>query len=510
MAAGMLGGSGLGQTPLPRDVAAFSVDDPGTPADESGRSMFESTIAAGDAAVMAVYHSAPAAGLFEIGYALATVDSNGVWTWTEGVINPGQFANDPNDPVGLTDPSVAYDLVTGDFLVCAMTRDLTRIVVARYDAQANPSAFNPWEVVLQSSGIDKTWIVAGEVFKMVPPPGFAGPIPEIRLQEFYITSDGAAGLKYLRSMDGGQNWIGGDALTDLNNSNSGISPVTVPAPRVYNKRPLYVAFVKDLFHVEFLRGDDVNSGVHAGEVQFTHLIDDGNGQNLSVDFNWSRLAQILPVPPESITIGARGPGFDLSPDPTDANRLFFVYHDTPTADPNDARFLDLNIYLRVLTRVSGARWSIDPPLNQLGILVADDSDPLVETDQFLPSMDVDANGEIHIVYYDDQDFSQNDSDFCPTACPRFDVVDAVSDTGGASWQYFELCDDPQNGCASTEPAVDFRDLEGQEPGSQFALRDYIGIDVRNARVWTSFMGTSDERDTNPDKSVIWSTQITLP
>ena len=81
---------------------------------------------------------------------------------------------------------------------------------------------------------------------------------------------------------------------------------------------------------------------------------------------------------------------------------------------------------------------------------------------------------------------------------------AFSSNQGATWDNLELCDDPENDCENTEPAVNY-DL----PTSRFALRDYVGIDIGVDRVWTCFMGHS-EQDTNDDQSVIWSTQILLP
>ena len=82
---------------------------------------------------------------------------------------------------------------------------------------------------------------------------------------------------------------------------------------------------------------------------------------------------------------------------------------------------------------------------------------------------------------------------------------AFSDDQGDSWIELELCDDPENDCEDSEPAVDYGD-----DAAGFRLWDYIGIDVGAGRVWTCFMGTSDEQDPNPNESVIWSTQVTLP
>jgi hypothetical protein len=85
---------------------------------------------------------------------------------------------------------------------------------------------------------------------------------------------------------------------------------------------------------------------------------------------------------------------------------------------------------------------------------------------------------------------------------------AFSSNQGATWDNLELCDDPENDCEGTEEALSYGDF-ASGPGT-FLLRDYMGIDVRDGRVWTAFMGASDEQDPNPHESVIWSTQILLP
>jgi len=156
----------------------------------------------------------------------------------------------------------------------------------------------------------------------------------------------------------------------------------------------------------------------------------------------------------------------------------------------------------VLTRnPTTGRWSVGP-----AILVADDDDPFNETDQFLPRVDVAPNGNVHIIYYDDREYPQADDD--PT--PRFDVFYAWASGSQLNFQdpghTFELCDDPQNNCLATVPAVDFA-----LPAMAFVFGDYIGIDVGAGRVWTSFMGHAPyPRDPYENKSVIWSSQILLP
>src|SRR5438034_319169 len=75
----------------------------------------ETSIAVGANHAMAVYllgAQSPA----EIGFALAELQ-NGTWVWVqEGVIDPSRFLDEKTHAnIGMTDPSVAADTITGDF-----------------------------------------------------------------------------------------------------------------------------------------------------------------------------------------------------------------------------------------------------------------------------------------------------------------------------------------------------------------------------------------------------------
>lgn len=482
---GFLAVSASGQTVLPRNSAALSSVYPTKPVNETA-------IAAGQFQVMSVYHvlNASPSSHTQIGYAIAEQDGQGGWVWNEeGVIDPTQFEN-----VGLTDPSVAYDGGSGDFLVCALPRDLTRVVIARYSAA---TGMGPWQQIGPTgTAYDKAWIVAGQM----PLPGGNAPIGA---NEFYITYQAGSYVAYLHSIDGGLTWTTscagqGFALTNLDNCEESfrIPMETWPVPRVYGNRALYLAYFQD--GIQLVRGDDVAYGAHAGEVRFTRLLDQQTGQPIAIQNHFynagGNLWQI--VPSHGLFGSPRGWGLDLAVDPTNANRLYVVYHDRASASSPD-----MNIYMRVLTKVSGATWTVGPRL-----LVADDSNELVETDQILPAVKVDPSGRIHVVYYDDQDFTQDDLSGCSPDCPTYDVKYAYSVDQGQTWNYRELCDDPPS-CAATEPAI-----VDENWGGGFWLGDYIGIDIRDGCVWTSFVGSTINPivDPNPNNTLIWSSRIVLP
>lgn len=493
------------QTAQPRAVSAFGPD--GT--------VLECAIAASNDRAMSVYMVRVASdppGRVEMGYALAE-RVNGNWTWTEeGLISPGQY----NDVSGLTDPSVAADTINGDFLVCAMPRDQTRIAVARWDA-INQS-FGAWtDHATGGSNYDQPRIVAGEMQENQT----NGPMFSTDIREFYITWRGGTPsgniLYYLHTKNGGGTWQGGPALYDLSNPTSYVPVENGARPAVYGARPLYVSYIDTFYDpvdgsFKIVRGVDVTSVPNAGLVTFDQVTDDSR-DDITVHFNLHRglLEKVVPGA-EGPSTGIHGYGVSVAVDPMNANRLFLVYHDTDTLalDPNclppipgcSALDPDVNIYLRILTRnPTTNRWTLGSRM-----LVADDANPNIETDQFMPEPIVDAGGVLHILYYTDQNYSQNDSDFYET---KFDAFDAYTRDQGANWGYLNLCDNPQPGqnCAGTEPAAYIRDPSGPNPGWLVPMRDYIGIGRGPDRIWMNFIGNSHQHS-GANHSVIWSSQVT--
>ena len=295
----------------------------------------------------------------------------------------------------------------------------------------------------------------------------------------------------MRSPNGGQSWIGGPALYE---DNSFVTIKHWPLPRVHGNRPLYVGFLDNISEssawIGFVRGNDI-SGVR-------RLVVNVLNQPLLINLNRNRsgaqVDDIVPLLPggSGVLGGTVGAGVDMAVDPTDANRLYVVAHDTETATAGD---IDVNIYLWKLTRDDPIGlpnvWTVHPR-----VLVADDDDLGNETDQFMPAIVVDALGVVHVIFYSDRGLVQDDG--AATQQPQFDVWYAFSVNQGSSFpNQQELFSIPPS------RAVDFA-----QPATNFALRDYIGIPAGADRVLTSFMGRNALDTGNPNKSLIWSSQIT--
>jgi len=326
---------------------------------------------------------------------------------------------------------------------------------------------------------DKPYLVAGEQ----TPSG----------QEFYIVymlSDfGSVNYKYLRSIDGGLNWSGG--LIEVGTEPvSGIFPAQ---PAVSGADPLYVAYIQSVIggtdRIRFLVGTDVDGPSNEPLVEFSQIV--GATQMLGPV-----------VPPLTVPLNRRAAGFgfklpggfqpkripQLAADPTDPNTLYLVYHDVVSEGSSDS-----DIFFRKLTRMTFNSWLAGPQIR------VNDDPVLPESDQFMPSIVVDNQGRIHVVFFDDRRFDQDDTD----STAKFDAFYAWSEDGGQTWNNQRLFLDPND---PQDPAA--LDLSVAPIG--YPVREYIGItffeDVGGTHVMTAYHGT-DPNEQDSDKSVIWSSRI---
>ena len=300
--------SASAQTIDPRVVAAFG---PGcTP-------VRETAIAAGEHKVIALFMEGAPVVSRPVYYTIYDIQSG---IWSEGIVPMGIF-------VDVADPSIVYDPQSCDFVLTAIGQNslTAHVVVARYDAR--DAKFSSWVSVHQGAGLslDKTWIVAGE-------PG-----------EFYIVYWRTPGYAYRRWTAGGDTWEGGDITVDSRRVLGG----WCAQPTVAGDGPLYVAYMHADNRIRFLSGQDLPGNL----VDFAYLTDDQTRPPPPIEVRLNR-ADVTGYLPGTFS-AFRTP--QLVADPTNANRLYLVYHDTGTADPSDR---DVNIYLHKLTPTLFGGWQV--------------------------------------------------------------------------------------------------------------------------------------------------------
>ena len=492
------GMSAHGQAPEiePREAAAT--------APAWGTPVWETHIAAGVSNVIAVFNQGYRSESCRVGYAVCN-RTQGTWGPRQ-TIGGDHYAIDSS--IAFDNPlrSIPLDFPTpleDKFVAAALNGIDNQILVSRYAE----GAFEDWEAVVDwpdddppdDYSVDKPWIVAGEVVSL--------------LREYYIVywhaPPGAGkGYAYLRSTDGGASWYPGpNAPEEAHEIWVGDERITggfcaQPAAAQYDGGPLYIAFpTGSVFR--FLRGDD---RVEDGGVDFSYLETDSG--LLEVPLHCADLEDFLPEL-SPFTGGETAVTPQLVVDPKNPDRLYVVYHDTvdppPDPLPDPPYDIDVDVFLTVLER-SGSYWYV---AGEPRIRVNNDPNDVV-SDQYLPAVTVDTQGRIHIIFYDDRSFAdQNDQ----TADPVFDAYYAYAPLDDLDFQsdpernrrlYAEL--DPPH--PPDPPALDFSlDIwEGFEAG------EYIGITsssfgVGRREVWTSFTGTLPAEDPHPDEVVIWSSLI---
>ena len=151
-------------------------------------------------------------------------------------------------------------------------------------------------------------------------------------------------------------------------------------------------------------------------------------------------------------------------DPNDGT-LYAVFSDVTDFDSSTGNY-DVDIYF-TKSDDSGLTWS-DPPT----IL---NSDSTIPADQFMPWIEVDSFGRIHVVYYDTRSQLQSDDGLTPAIA---EVYYAFSDDGGDNWTDFPISPQP---------------FEIPDDASPLRTRigDYIGIAVNNRTVHPIYMSTHE-------------------
>lgn len=506
----LMSSSSLGQTVSPRAFAASQPTELDPEADSAGQPLWETAIATTSRRAIAVFQNECIIDESEqqrIGFAVYDRQDS-EWIGS-GLIAGGLVP-------ATTDPSIAVDSVSGDFLACAYGGDSSsvfHILTARYVAGLGWSSWMSRAQGPSGELIDKPWIVAGQMG------GSAGDFTNVR--EFYITywESTQTGYKYLRSVNSGSSWLGGTIEVDSQAVQG--QPIAIQ-PTAAGSGPLYAAFrVKTNLggraRFQFLKATDINTGGDAGKVSFDYLDDDSEAALtllLNHDGVPNSIDQYIPGNLQIRTI------VWVLADPNNSNRLFVVYHNTAGGvvsagipnDPNDTTLPatgDFNVYARLLTYNSGeGYWELGDEVQ------VNDDDTENESDQFLPSPTVDSSGRLHITWYDDRlytDGETGDQQPDSTAHPKFDVFYARGTivNNALVFSTNELL--YGTGDEEDEPGLNYVRLHDPDPDWDFPDRpgEYNGIAADGDWIITSFTGTSaeDANQSGHNPSVIWSSTI---
>jgi hypothetical protein len=337
-----------------------------------------------------------------------------------------------------------------------------------------------------------------------------------RYHEYYVTYwyHGASGARYgyLHTINGGNTWYNGTISV---NGDDVVGQAVAAQPTVAGDGPLYIAYVAD-------PGSD-ESPAHGTRIGF--LIGTDHLGTLGVDFDYLYASEDVPLTfdlnhlagtSHVATLLPGGPGMLevrtvpwLLADPTNANRLFLVYHTTKANSWTEADgHADFDIYARVLTK-SGGYWSAGTEVK-----VNNDNDLEFEADQFTPSPVVDEDGRLHITWYDDRlyNVSSDQADGAATPNPKFDVYYARGVVNGQGQLTFPTGNELLYGTGdeAEEAGLNYVRLHAPNPDWDFPDRpgEYNGIAVDGNTVWTTFTGTSAQDDNQVNNpSVIWSSLI---
>lgn len=345
---------------------------------------------------------------------LAT-STNGGQTWTETLLDL------PDDLLSqiAADAMLAHDPRTGTTWVGGVSLGKNASVYV-YRKDPGAAGFGPAIKVWKHAAIDKPWMAAG-----VDPQN-----PE--KTRLYVVHN--LGLQV--SADLGNTWTPPVSLGQY----PAFQPKTGP------NGELYVAYW------------DLADGM-----MIVRSLD--GGRTLGEPVRAATRRDVWPTQQQGIRFPGkfRVPSFaHLAVDPRDGT-LYVVYSDTTSVV--NGRY-DVDLYLTKSTD-RGTTWSEPKVLNSDGDLPAD---------QFFPWIEVDAQGRLHLVFYDTRNTAQGDD--APEAW--IDAYYAVSLDGGATWSEHRLTP------ASFTTGITF-------PSwilPQF-IGDYNGLAVAGNRVYPVYMSTQN-------------------
>lgn len=376
------------------------------------------------------------------------------------------------------DPSLAFDSLSGHFFVAtiAVSGPISNAlsILEFVPGSTIPALAHPCIVSGPDGPFDKPWIVAGDPGELYVMWSEDSPNDPWR---FYC----------IRGVDSGASWsidatnpsvqpieVPGTTGTEVVTGRFAIQPATLPG------KPLIAAYSRDWNRVEFLLGVDSVDAQSRPTVQFTRILD-AAGDPIHIDLNRA-IDVARHVIPGNADFKHTA---QIALDPYSPLAFYVAYQDVRIAGGKN-----VNVYVRRVSFESGA-WVMSSPVR-----VNDDPLPPAEpasvvdyhTDQFLPSIAVDADGRVHVTYYDDRRFRQADpiDSSSPASPASFDWARAVSSDQGQTFTN-QLVTSAANDAGTGVPLPYY-----QYPGAK-GFREYTGLATAvigaSPVVWASAVGT---------------------
>ncbi len=337
---------------------------------------------------------------------------DGGQTWSDFVVRPPADAQTPHEG----DPMTAFDPRTGDLWIGG-TAFFESIFVARKIPGA--TSFEPSVIAHQGPFVDKGWLAAGQ------PPGAPAPT------HLYLAHNEG----FQVSDDLGATWSLPLPLGNI------ISPVTRVGPDGEVYISSWEAFGDEIWlHRSFDGGTSLDGPrliATRMDVWDTQTQDHTPGQY-----------RLPPLPISAV-------------DPNDGT-LYCIYPDTTGVVGSE---YNVDLYF-TRSDNQGLDWS--PPQ-----IINGDSDP--PADQFFPWLEVDAEGGLHLAFFDTRHNPQSDTD--PNGL--IDVYYSFSDDRGSTWTEQRLTD------------VSFDTGLAEWPAMGQFLGDFIGLSVAGEKVYVIYPSTEN-------------------
>lgn len=334
----------------------------------------------------------------------------------------------PAAPTGtMFDPMTAVDAATGRAYVGAMSRDLAVGVVDSVwisGKDASAAAFEAPYPIFADDGIDKGWMAAGPL-----PAPLGG-------SALYVTFNGGVqGTIGLRSRDGGATF----------------ESFAIPGGVGYQPRVDPEGTVTISFSTRSI------GSAGATLVRSRDALESISAPLIHVPFIADRAELNAAVPGDF-----RVPDLAMHAVDPLSGRLYLVYNDVTEVVGGEA---DVNLVLRDSVD-GGANWSEPRIVN---------GDGAPAGDQFMPWIECDAEGRLHLAYFDNRRNATPDA----SGIALLDVYYAMSTDGGSTWEEARLTSAALDGQSTWWNPLGY--------GTRF-VGDYIGLAVSRHAAYVAYPG----------------------